>query len=152
VLSLGGGRGYGVKRAGKAISCLLTCFFSSICCYLQDNVTSRFCLRSFKVPGEGKTDIAVPSLGGGRGYDVKRALSHLFFLLHLLLFTREAISCLFTCFFPSICCYLQEGRESNIMRLHSSWTMTSSVPNYSLTTVSNNLYYMCNFDFKQALT
>jgi hypothetical protein len=38
------------------------------------------------------------------------------------------------------------------MRLHSSWTMTSSVPNYSLTTVSNNLYYMCNFDFKQALT
>jgi len=99
VLSLGGGRGYGVKRAGKAISCLLTCFFSSICCYLQDNVTYRFCLRSFKVPGEGKTDIAVPSLGGGRGYDVKRALSHLFFLLHLLLFTREAISCLFTCFF-----------------------------------------------------
>jgi hypothetical protein len=38
------------------------------------------------------------------------------------------------------------------MILHSSWTMTSSVPNYSLTTVSNNLYYMCTFDFKQALT
>jgi hypothetical protein len=73
VPSLSGGRGYGVKRAGKAISCLFTCFFSSICCYLQDNVMYRFCLRSFEVPGEGKTDTAVPPLSGGRGYGVKRA-------------------------------------------------------------------------------
>jgi hypothetical protein len=33
----------------------------------------RFCLPSFEVPGEGKTDTAVPSLSGGRGYGVKRA-------------------------------------------------------------------------------
>ncbi|KAJ6306685.1 hypothetical protein OIU78_021907 [Salix suchowensis] len=35
-------------------------------------------------------------------------------------------------------------RESNIVKLHSSWTMMSSVPdNYSL---SNNHYYVCNPD------
>ncbi|KAL3592683.1 hypothetical protein D5086_011323 [Populus alba] len=36
-------------------------------------ISRIFCLRSFEVPGEGKTDTAVPSLSGGRGYGVKRA-------------------------------------------------------------------------------